>query len=79
MSEADLAAAGQRWPLFAPEAAGAGFAAVQALPMRLDMGQAFDVLRDRARAQNRRLAELATAVAEGSEDMASWPPSPRPS
>ena len=35
VSEADLAAAGQRWPLFAPAAAGAGFAAVQALPLRL--------------------------------------------
>lgn len=154
VSEADLAAAGQRWPLFAPAAAGAGFAAVQALPMRLrdevigamnmfmhapgrldetglqvaqaladvatigllhernlrhqevlaeqlqsalnsriaieqakgvlaqrlgvDMGQAFSLLRDQARAQNRRLAELADAVAGGSEDMASWVP-PRPS
>ena len=150
VSEADLAAAGQRWPLFAPAAAGAGFGAVQALPMRLrdevigamnmfmhapgrldetgllvgqaladvatigllhernlryqevlaeqlqgalnsriaieqakgvmaerlglDMGQAFSLLRDQARAQNRRLAELATAVAGGSEDMASWAP-----
>jgi hypothetical protein len=35
VSEADLAAAGQRWPLFAPAAARAGFGAVQALPMRL--------------------------------------------
>ena len=145
VSEADLAAAGQRWPLFAPAAAGAGFGAVQALPMRvrdevigamnmfmhapgrldetrlqvgqaladvatigllhernlryqevlaaplqgalnsriaieqakgvvagrlgLDMGQAFSLLRDQARAQNRRLAELATAVACGAEDM----------
>ena len=150
VSEADLAAAGQRWPLFAPAAAGAGFGAVQALPMRLrdevigamnmfmqapgrldetgllvgqaladvatigllhernlrhqevlaeqlqgalnsriaieqakgvmaerlglDMGQAFSLLRDQARAQNRRLAELANAVAGGSEDMASWAP-----
>ena len=153
VSEVDLAAAGQRWPLFAPAAAGAGFAAVQALPMRLrdevigalnmfmhaprrldetalqvaqaladvatigllhernlrhqevlaeqlqgalnsriaieqakgvvaerlglDMGQAFSLLRDRARAQNRRLAELAGAVAGGSEDMAGWAPSHR--
>jgi len=150
VSEADLAAAGQRWPLFAPAATGAGFGAVQALPMRLrdevigamnmfmrapgqldetgllvgqaladvatigllhernlrhqevlaeqlqgalnsriaieqakgvvaerlglDMGQAFSLLRDRARAQNRRLAELATAVAGGAEDMAGWAP-----
>src|ERR1700744_3677421 len=33
--EADMAAAAQRWPVFAPAAAGAGFAAMQALPMRL--------------------------------------------
>ena len=31
----DLAAAAQRWPRFAPNALQAGFAAVQALPMRL--------------------------------------------
>jgi transcriptional regulator with GAF, ATPase, and Fis domain len=148
VSETDLAAAGQRWPAFAPAAAGAGFAAVQALPMRLreevigamnlfmvapggldetglrvgqaladvatigllqernfrhqealaeqlqgalnsrvaieqakgilaerlslDMGQAFELLRGRARAQNRRLAELAGAVANGSEDVTGW-------
>ena len=148
MSEPDLAAAGQRWPAFAPAAAGAGFAAVQALPMRLrdevigamnlfmempgrldetglrvgqaladvatigllqernfrhqevlaeqlqgalnsrvaieqakgvlaerlglDMGQAFELLRGQARAQNRRLAELAGAVAGGSEDVTGW-------
>jgi transcriptional regulator with GAF, ATPase, and Fis domain len=35
VSEPDMATAGQRWPSFAPAAAGAGFAAVQALPMRL--------------------------------------------
>jgi hypothetical protein len=148
VSEADLAAAGQRWPLFAPAAAGAGFGAVQALPMRLrdevigavnlfrhapgrldetglrvgqaladvatigllqernlrhqevlaeqlqgalnsrvvieqakgvlaerlglDMGQAFGQLRGQARVQNRRLAELAGAVANGSENVADW-------
>src|SRR6201996_3048449 len=33
--EGDMAAAAQRWPVFAPAAAGAGFAAMQALPMRL--------------------------------------------
>jgi ANTAR domain/GAF domain len=146
--EADMAAAAQRWPLFAPAAAGAGFAAMQALPMRLrdevigamnlfmrtprrlgegglrvgqaladvatigllqerslrhqevlaeqlqgalnsrvaieqakgvlaerlglDMGQAFELLRSQARVQNRRLAELATAVAAGSENVANW-------
>jgi transcriptional regulator with GAF, ATPase, and Fis domain len=148
VSEADLAGAGQRWPSFAPAATGAGFAAVQALPMRLrdevigamnlfmkvpgrldatglqvgqaladvatigllqernfrhqevlaeqlqgalnsrvsieqakgmlaerlglDMGQAFELLRGQARARNRRLAELAGAVADGSEDVAGW-------
>src|SRR6201985_290543 len=32
---ADLASAAQRWPMLAPAVAGAGFAATQALPMRL--------------------------------------------
>jgi transcriptional regulator with GAF, ATPase, and Fis domain len=31
----DLAAAGDRWPLFAPKACASGYAAVHALPMRL--------------------------------------------
>jgi transcriptional regulator with GAF, ATPase, and Fis domain len=35
VTEADLAAAERRWPRFAPAAQQAGFAAVQALPMRL--------------------------------------------
>jgi hypothetical protein len=146
--EADMAAAAQRWPVFAPAAAEAGFAAMQALPMRLrdevigamnlfmhsprrlgesglrigqaladvatigllqernlrhqevlaeqlqgalnsriaieqakgvlaerlhlDMGQAFELLRGQARIQNRRLAELAAAVAVGSENVANW-------
>ena len=38
----------------------------------LDMGQAFELLRGQARAQNRRLAELAGAVADGSEDVTHW-------
>jgi ANTAR domain len=38
----------------------------------LDMGQAFELLRGQARAQSRRLAELAGAVASGAEDVTSW-------
>jgi hypothetical protein len=38
----------------------------------LDMGQAFELLRGQARARNRRLAELADAVAGGSEDVTGW-------
>ena len=148
VSEANIAAAGQRWPVFAPAAAGAGFAAVQAIPMRLRgevigamnlfmrtpgqldetglrigqaladvatigllhernlrhqevlaeqlqgalnsrvvieqakgmlaerlglaMDQAFNLLRTQARTQNRRLAELAAAVADGTENVNSW-------
>lgn len=154
VSEPDMAAARQRWPAFAPAAAEAGFAAAQALPMRLrdevigavnlfmsvpggldetglrvgqaladvatigllhernyrhqealseqlqaalnsrvvieqakgmlaqrlglDMGQAFELLRHQARARNRRLSELATAVATGSEDLAAWAAAPGP-
>ncbi len=148
VSEADLSTARPRWPAFAPAALGAGFAAVQALPMRLrdevigamnlftktpgglderglrvgqaladvatigllqernfrhqevlaeqlqgalnsrvtieqakgvlaerlhlDMGRAFELLRGQARAQNRLLAELAGAVADGSENVTRW-------
>ncbi len=148
--ETDLAAAGQRWSLFAPAAAKAGFGAAQALPMRLrdevigamnlfmhapgrldetglqvaqaladvatigllhernlrhqevvaeqlqgalnsrvaieqakgvlaerlglGMEGAFNLLRTQARQQNRRLAELAGAVASGAEDMTGWAP-----
>jgi transcriptional regulator with GAF, ATPase, and Fis domain len=146
----DLAAAGQRWPRFAPAAQQAGFAAVQALPMRLrdqvigalnlfraspgalppadvrvgqaladvatisllhersmrhsdtlneqlqtalnsrviieqakgklaerlglDMDQAFSLLRDSARARNRRLSDLAQAFVDGSDTLTSLPP-----
>jgi transcriptional regulator with GAF, ATPase, and Fis domain len=148
VAEPELAAAEDRWPSFAPAAVEGGFAAVQALPMRLrdevvgamnlfmhtpgrltetelrvgqaladvatigllqernlrhqevlaeqlqgalnsrvmieqakgllaerlglDMGQAFELLRGQARRQNRRLAALAGAVADGSEDVTGW-------
>ena len=45
--------------------------------LSLDMEQAFELLRGQARVQSRRLAELATAVATGSENVASWAPSRR--
>ncbi len=40
--------------------------------LELDMGQAFELMRGHARAQNRRLSEVANAVAAGSEDVAGW-------
>jgi transcriptional regulator with GAF, ATPase, and Fis domain len=46
--------------------------------MGLDMGRAFDQLRGQARLQNRRLAELARAVADGSENVAGWQAVGRP-
>jgi transcriptional regulator with GAF, ATPase, and Fis domain len=147
VTAADLAAEARRWPRFAPAARQAGFAAVQALPMRLrdqvvgalnlfraapgafdpanvrigqaladvatisllhdrgmrrsdalneqlqtalnsrvlieqakgklaerlglDMSQAFSLLRDHARARNLRLSDLAQAVIDGTEPLAS--------
>jgi ANTAR domain/GAF domain len=146
VAAADLAAEAQRWPRFAPAAQQAGFAAVQALPMRLreqvigalnlfraapgafdpadirvgqaladvatisllhersmrhsdtlneqlqtalnsriiieqakgklaerlrvDMDQAFSVLRDHARTRNLRLSDVALAFVDGSETLA---------
>src|ERR1017187_8548923 len=81
----DLAAEAQRWPRFAPAAREAGFAAVQALPMRLreqakgklaerlglDMDQAFNLLRDYARTSNRRLSDLAQAFVDGTDTLTS--------
>jgi transcriptional regulator with GAF, ATPase, and Fis domain len=149
----DMAAAAERWPRFTAAAQEAGFAAVQALPMRLrdqvigalnffaatpgafdpadvrigqaladvatigllhersmresntlneqmqtalnsrvvieqakgklaerfglDMDQAFNILRDQARARNRRLAELAQSFVDGSEPLVGPAASPR--
>jgi GAF domain-containing protein len=153
VTAADLGAEAPRWPRFAPAARKAGFAAVQALPMRLrdqvigalnlfrvtpgafdaadvrvgqaladvatisllhersmrrsdtlneqlqtalnsrviieqakgklaerfglDMGQAFNLLRDHARARNLRLSDLARSFIDGSEPLASLTASAR--
>jgi hypothetical protein len=60
----DLAAAGDRWPRFAAEAAASGFAAVDALPMRLrgDVIGALNLFRGRAGALSNTAAHTAQAL-----------------
>jgi GAF domain-containing protein len=65
---ADLAGEAARWPLFVPVAAGAGFAAAHALPLRL-RGKVLGAL-NLFRAQPGRLARADVATAQALADVA---------